>query len=814
VDAAAAAAAAARVATNWAAESERFQGAIDDERVGDLADALGVAPGALRALRIGWATRADLDRLRAGGAGWAEEYPDGAFSFPERDGAGRIVGLMLRAPDGRKGFPRGAKRGLVVPATLAASRDPTLICEGASDVCALLTLGLTAIGRPSNKGGADHLARMLEGQRVIVAGENDQKADGSWPGRDGAKAVAERLAGAWSEPVAWAFPPAGAKDIRSWLLARVAEGLDLDDADARKAAGGELLDTMLQTAREVSPKKRAQSDALVDLALDRFRLGVTSEGEPFAVEHSGPNVALMLKGSRDALRATLAREYRARVGRVPNAAALGDALSVLAGEAMEAEPEPVHLRVAEHDNNVVFDMGTPDGRAVVINADGWGMAERSPVLFRRTALTGALPEPERGGSLNDLRDLLNIADADWALVLGWLVSAFIPAIEHPIILFGGQQDAGKTTAARFLAGLADDSPVPTRCEPRDLQDWAVSASGSWVVALDNLSRISAWFSDALCRACTGEGMVRRKLYSDADLAVLNFRRVVILTSIDAGALRGDLGRRMVLIDLEPIDADRKRGAADLAGLYTERRPAIFGALLDLLARVLKIMPTIEPPATRGLADFARLLATLDRVMGSDARARYEDQFGRIAEAVIESDPVAVAVLAFVRERGAWSGTALDLLTALTPEKPPRGWPTSPRALGGRLRRLVPALRDAGAEVVPPVERDKTRRYTLRSTAQTAQPPKIGPGDSASGDSARAVGEPPPPEQPDRPPKVYPFRAVEGDQPPNRPSDRPPENGPGGPENADLGGPGGPGGSMRTFSGGDAPGPDADSWGEL
>jgi len=275
VDAATAAAAAARVAIDWAAESERFQGAIDDERVGDLADALGVAPGALLAISVGWVTRADLDRLHAGGKGWQDDPPDGAYSFPERDGSGRIVGSTLRALDGRKGFPRGARRGLIVPETLAASRDPVLIVEGASDVAALLTLGLTAIGRPSNKGGADHLARMLKTRRVIILGENDAKSSGAWPGRDGALAVAERIAGAWSEPIAWALPPAESKDARSWLNTRSAAGLDLNNPDACKDAGRELLAAILQTAREAKPKKRSQSDALVDLAMERYRLGVT-----------------------------------------------------------------------------------------------------------------------------------------------------------------------------------------------------------------------------------------------------------------------------------------------------------------------------------------------------------------------------------------------------------------------------------------------------------------------------------------------------------------------------------------------------------
>ena len=37
--------------------------------------------------------------------------------------------------------------------------------------------------------------------------------------------------------------------------------------------------------------------------------------------------------------------------------------------------------------------------------------------------------------------------------------------------------------------LIDPSPAPTRTAPRDLTDWVVTAQGSWVVGLDNVSVI-------------------------------------------------------------------------------------------------------------------------------------------------------------------------------------------------------------------------------------------------------------------------------------------------------------------------------------
>ena len=92
-----------------------------------------------------------------------------------------------------------------------------------------------------------------------------------------------------------------------------------------------------------------------------------------------------------------------------------------------------------------------------------------------------------------------------------------------------------------------------------------------------------------------------------------------------------------------------------------------------------------------MADFARILAALDRVCGWTTLADYAAAAAEATEAVLESDPVAQAVFALV-ESGAWQGTPAELLDRITPDRTPPGWPRSARGLSGRLKRLAPALR--------------------------------------------------------------------------------------------------------------------------
>jgi hypothetical protein len=466
------------------------------------------------------------------------------------------------------------------------------------------------------------------------------------------------------------------------------------------------------------------AEQLVRLALEHYRFGRTDRDEVFAVELDGPNVAIMLRGGNgDALRARLAKLYRQRTGRTCGSSSLSDALTVLSGEALDATPEMVHLRLASFGDGVVLDLGDREGRAVIVRPGTWEVVDRSPVLFRRTALTGMLPLPERGGTLAELRELLHVTDETWPLVAGWLVAALLSEIPHPILLLAGLQGSGKSCAARMLTMLVDPSPAPLRSEPRDLEQWAVAASGSWVVVLDNLSAIPQWFSDALCKSCTGDGLVKRKLYTDSDLAVLAFRRVVLLTSIDPGSLRGDLGDRLLLVELELLDDVSRRPEREIEAAFAARRPRLLGALLDALAAVLARLPHVRLDRLPRMADFARVLAACDAAgVTRGALERYLAQRGRIAAEVVEGDPFAAAVLEMMRERGTWSGTASDLLRLVMPVGPawqtPSDWPR-PNQVRGRLKRLAPALAAHGVAVT--FERAGHDRRRVIRLAVAAQP---------------------------------------------------------------------------------------------
>jgi hypothetical protein len=472
--------------------------------------------------------------------------------------------------------------------------------------------------------------------------------------------------------------------------------------------------------------KPSAADLIVELATDRYDLARAEDGEPFAIDRAGPNVARMFRGGRASLRSTLAAMFAEKFGKVPPAQALVDALAVLEGRALGLPRRTLLLRSGRlDDGSIVLDLGDESGRAIVVASDGRHILDRAPVTFRRSELTSALPEPT-SGDLLDLLMALNVTPDDRPLIVAHLVGALL-GIPVPIILFRGPAGAAKTSAARALARTIDPSPAPVRSVPKDPEGWAVTAGGSYVVVLDNIDTIPGWLSDALCRAVTGEGYLRRALYTDSAISVVAFRRAIILTGIDPGAMRGDLADRLLAIDLTQIDERHRLDEAEVEAAFRAAHPAILGAVLDLTSAVLRTLPGIRLARRPRMADYGRVLAAVDAILRTNGLDRYMAQRGELQREAAEGDPIGAEVIAWMGSRTEWTGTATQLLKAITPERRPRDWPKTPRGLSGALRRVAQPLDAAGIRLTfSQAGHDKRRIIVLEKVGEQPSAPSADP----------------------------------------------------------------------------------------
>jgi hypothetical protein len=460
------------------------------------------------------------------------------------------------------------------------------------------------------------------------------------------------------------------------------------------------------------------------LATELFDFGITPGGEAYAVPWNGPrHLAQPLRNPSggQSIRQELAAAWFDKTGTTAPNQALADALTTLEGLAQRRPPTEAALRVASYGGAAWLDLGDQQGRVLRIGPDGWAVVtDAVPVLFRRTALTAPMPVPERAGTLDELWRFVNVAPADRPLVLSALVACLAcPDQPQPIMALSGEPGTGKTTAAIRLASIVDASTVGPQAPPRDPDAWLDLAKSWRVIQLDNLSRMPEWLADMLCRAVTGDGFTRRKLYTDDGLVVQRFRRFVILTAVDLGALRADLNDRSLVVRLQPIPPARRATDQALAADWACAYPRVFGALADLAASVLHLMGSAECPVVADpprMADFAKVLACVDAILGTSALAAYIAQSADLAAETIATSPFLAALTEAARPQ---MGTSAELLAALRPTEPdwrePRGWPKTSRQATTLLRHNAIALRYGGWQVdeLPRGGHDKSVRWDIR-----------------------------------------------------------------------------------------------------
>ena len=123
----------------------------------------------------------------------------------------------------------------------------------------------------------------------------------------------------------------------------------------------------------------------------------------------------------------------------------------------------------------------------------------------------------------------------------------------------------------------------------------------------------------------------------------------------------------VFLTLEPIPEERRRPEAELWAAFEAERPRILGALLDAMVEGLKRLPETRLPKLPRMADFALWATACETALWPAGTfwSAYCGNRDEAVEVVIEADPVATAVRAFMSAQTEWKGTASNLLVALS-----------------------------------------------------------------------------------------------------------------------------------------------------
>ena len=625
---------------------------------------------------------------------------------------GRSKDFVIRRPD-EGGWIWNAKNLELIPYRLdqlakTKGQGSIVIVEGEAKADALWAMGIRATTNPFGAGKwRDRYSQYVEGEDVIL-----------WPDNDAAGVQhCEKVGVSVSvkaESVRWVSPPEGLGEKGDVLDGITKLRWDKDDIEeiltSAKTWHPPKSTTSNQESGDDEDKvKESQASILVKLVCSDAELFHDQYHTPHALVNVGDHYEV-LRCTSKAFRRWIVRQSYEVEDRVPSSEAVSGALNMLeAFAAYDGDRYELQNRVADHEGAYWLDLTDERCRAIRTTASGWEIDDNPPVLFNRYDHQAPHPNPVRGGDINRLFDFVPISDPDARLLLlTWVVSSLVPGIPHPIPVIHGPQGAGKSSACRFLRHLIDPSSLGTLRLPRDQNELTQSLAHNYIALFDNIDVLYPWQSDALCRACTGEGFSKRQLFTDDDDIIYSFRRCVGLNGINIGATRADLLDRSILIELERITTQKRLEEEELESAFSEARPHILGGILDALSKAIQIRPTVKLKSKPRMADFARWGCAIAMALGFDAtdfQRAYRANIREQNSEVLESHPVAAAVVCMMGEVNEWEGRPAQLLEHLVKvaeaEKidiKAKVWPKAAHILSRRLREVKPNLEAVGVTV--------------------------------------------------------------------------------------------------------------------
>lgn len=333
----------------------------------------------------------------------------------------------------------------------------------------------------------------------------------------------------------------------------------------------------------------------------------------------------------------------------------------------------IHHRIAQLDNSLIYDLGTPDWQFIKVTTNGIETSKFDvgfPIFRRAQSLSRqVMPKRDNEQALDDLVDLLKIMPKDRLVFKVHIVALFLAAYPVPMMVFDGTAGSLKTTATAAIKRIVDpngmekEDNVSAMAEKQD--DLILQLQNRYLPSFDNVSSISPKVSDILCRAITGSNNPRRKLYTDDDESIHSFKRKIVLNGIVPYLDYPDLQTRLLSYARESVDETNRMTEREFKSKFEELLPFVLGQILITFCKALKEYPSMKDtirPKTR-MSDFEIWGEIISRVLGyseNEFLNRYNEKLTEGNISSHDSYPIVNTIQFFMENKDSWEGTASSL----------------------------------------------------------------------------------------------------------------------------------------------------------
>jgi hypothetical protein len=449
---------------------------------------------------------------------------------------------------------------------------------------------------------------------------------------------------------------------------------------------------------------RSAADLLVQLAIENTSLLFKDQ---YGMAHAQVHIAdhdEIIRVESSKFKRYLARLFYDRNGnKVVNADSITNAIQVIQAKAeYEGQTIPLSLRVAWQNGDIYFDLSNNEWQCIKISQHNWELIDHSPypMFIRYNQISQT--EPDRNYE-HDIFDrflkLTNLKENhDRILIKAYIISLFVPDIPHAMLILHGEKGSAKSTLQTLIKLLVDPGKPRLLTIYNDVKEFIQQLAHNHVAYYDNLKRAPQWLSDEACKAVTGVGSTKRKLYSDDDDIVYEYRRCLGFSGINVSLTEPDALDRSMMIELQRIKKENTKQDAEIVAEFLELRPKLLGYIFDILTTALQIKPKVKLNDLPRMADFAIWGESIARAMGYkdlEFIHAYYDNIGKQNIEAIENHPLGQAIARFIEEKQEFlKGSPLEILEQLEIfahnnkiKTDHRLWPKAANSLTRRLNQI-------------------------------------------------------------------------------------------------------------------------------
>jgi len=387
------------------------------------------------------------------------------------------------------------------------------------------------------------------------------------------------------------------------------------------------------------------------------------------------------------------------------------AVGAICGKALfEGQEQKLHKRCAWHNGVLYYDLYDKEKRIVRITKDGWDIVQTTDVLFYRHGTMSKQVIPIHASiDLSILDKHYKFKHSDEKILHHIsLITKFLSQIGHPIDVVHGEKGASKSTTLRKDKSIVDPNQCDIWTLPKKQVDLAILLDNHYYLCFDNLSNISSDTSDLLCMASTGGSFPKRKLYTNNEEVILEFKQPLSLNGVNMVVTKSDLLDRSLLFEMARLSKTERKTEQEIWDEFDSDKPKILGMIFTILSKAMKIFPNIKLEKLGRMADFTIWGYSIAEAMGVGGE-KFIDIYlrnqSKANDEAVASHPIAYAVVKFMDGNKEWIGTATELLKKLNEiaeneeiDTKSYLWVKQPNQLSRRINEVKSNLEEMGLDI--------------------------------------------------------------------------------------------------------------------